>query len=121
MKLTRQFIEDAYPPDQGWEFTDETDVLGIPIAFALRNGQFCVLIPALSNEPYVSESSLMEARNLAKLYRILNEAMCVQVVMVYEHLLYRPMHVSGKDIVVFSLESCPVLTTQNQEPHVCTN
>lgn len=120
MKLTRLFIEQAFPPSQGWEVTNEVVMHGVQMAFVLRNGQFCVLIPKLSAEPFVSNARLTEARNLIKLFYTHNEDMFVQVVMVYKHLLCRPMHVSDKDIVIVSIEDCPLLT-KTQTNYVYAN
>ena len=120
MKLTRLFIEQAFPPSQGWEFTDETVMLGVQMAFVLRKGQFCVLVPKLANEPFVSNARLLEARNLIKSFHDQNEDVFVQVVMVYKHLLCRPMHVADKDIVILSIENHPLLTKTHQH-HVYAN
>ncbi|MFT6211497.1 MAG: hypothetical protein ACJATE_002133 [Bacteroidia bacterium] len=120
MELAQLFLMGAYPESQGWELSRNTEVGGIPIAFLLRNGQFCVVVPKLSYAPFVSQISISSASKLKSRFLRQNIDIHVQVVMVYGNLLMPPENLP-KDIVVVSVAQDCDKSTQQKKYDFCPN
>jgi len=120
MKLTKLFLEGAYPSEEGWKFSTEAHVDGIRIAYILRNGQFSVVVPALSYEPYVTGNQILAAKTLKKRFAKNNVDTHVQIVLIYGKLLMPPFNLP-KDIVVLSMtEDCDE-SIKRESYDVCQN
>ena len=120
MELAQLFLIGAYPESQGWELSRNTEVGGIPIAFLLRNGQFCILVPKLSYEPFVSRISISSASKLKSRFLRQNIDIHVQVIMIYGNLLMPPENLP-KDIVVVSVAQDYDESTKQKKYDFCPN
>lgn len=121
MKLTKLFLEKAYPTEEGWQYSTGESLHGKPIAFVLRNGQFCALVPEPINKPYVTLADISEAENLKKRFAGINEDIYVEVVLVYKELLIPLKPNLPKDIVVLSVTENQDTLTKRKKHEVCQN
>ena len=103
MELAHGFLRGAYPEQQGWNLSRNTMVKGTEVAFVLQNQHRWILVPALTNEPFVSLKNVTNASCLKDKFLDDNEGSEVQVILMYGNLLFPPGKLP-KNVVVVSMQ-----------------